>query len=355
MHTTQTIITLLLITIGLQLNAQEDRGYKIYQFAANKMPRIDGDATDWSEIPNAYCIDATHLIEDEFKNKIDTTNLNVKVRVAWVKGFNRLYFLYEAYDNFWDFAGTGLRNDTYEIVVDGDMSGGPFVNKFHPNKEMSKWEAYFNFHGNHAQNYHIFTPAKDKSWCMYWGPQQWLKELPYSNVAYNYDFKHGEAGKLTLEFWISVYDHADIDPAKAVASKFYDNKKIGLCWAIIDYDANTDSKDGFWNLSKHHTMYGQASELLAFELMPLASNQIKVPKAFWTYSLITESDRKVAFTDKSEGVISNWHWDFGDGETSTEKNPIHQYKEAGHHVVTLQIKGAEGSSKYSRVWDVTVK
>ena len=346
---------LFLISFSLQLNAQEDRGYKIYQFEANNMPRIDGDASDWQQFPDEYCIDATHLIEDEFKKQIDTTNLNVKVRVAWVKGFNRLYFLYEAYDNFWDFSGTGLRNDTYEIVVDGDMSGGPFVNKFHPNKAVNKWDAYFNFHGNHAQNYHIFTPAKDKSWCMYWGPQQWLKEMPYANAAYNYDFKHGEAGKLTLEFWVSVYDHADTDPNKSVASVFADHKKIGLAWAIIDYDANTEKKNGFWNLSKHHTMYGQASQLLAFELMPLISKNKPTLKANWTHTLVNENSRLVAFTDKSQGEITNWHWDFGDGNTSSKKNPIHNYTAAGHYVVTLKVEGPEGKSKFSRVWDVSLK
>lgn len=354
MNTIRLSLILLLFASYTSLIAQENRGYKIYQFPANKMPRIDGDASDWNEFPEAYCIDARHLVEDEFKKQTDTTNLNVKVRVAWVKGFNRLYFLYEAYDNFWDFAGNGLRNDTYEVVVDGDMSGGPFVNKFHPNKNIDKWDAYFNFHGNHAQNYHIFTPAKEKSWCMYWGPQQWLKDLPYSNVAYNYDFKHGESGKLTLEFWISVYDYADIDPAKSVASNFYDNKKIGLCWAIIDYDNDPENKNGFWNLSKHHTMYGQASELLTFELMPLVSSQKKL-KAFWTYSYINDDKRNVAFIDKSTGTITNWHWDFGDGTTSSHPNPIHKYKEAGHYVVTLKVKDQKDESKFSRVWDITVK
>ena len=32
--------------------------------------------------------------------------------MGWVKGLNRLYFLYEAYDNYWDFADPGLHNDT---------------------------------------------------------------------------------------------------------------------------------------------------------------------------------------------------------------------------------------------------
>jgi hypothetical protein len=33
----------------------------------------------------------------------DPKNLEVKVKVDWIKGINRLYFLYEAYDDYWDF------------------------------------------------------------------------------------------------------------------------------------------------------------------------------------------------------------------------------------------------------------
>jgi len=69
--------------------------------------------------------------DDEKKHlSPDKKDLDVHVKVGWVKGLNRLYFLYEAYDNFWDFADPGLHNDTFEIVVDGDRSGGPLVPKF---------------------------------------------------------------------------------------------------------------------------------------------------------------------------------------------------------------------------------
>ena len=56
----------------------------------------------------------------------------MNVRVGWVKGLNRLYFLYESYDDFWDFNKTDLHNDIFELVVDGDLSGGPFIKQMHP-------------------------------------------------------------------------------------------------------------------------------------------------------------------------------------------------------------------------------
>jgi PKD repeat protein len=65
--------------------------------------------------------------------------------------------------------------------------------------------------------------------------------------------------------------------------------------------------------------------------------------------------RLVAFKDQSTGNITSWRWDFGDGEVSTDQNPIHQYKSAGNIVVVLDVEGPAGKSRRSKVWDVQLK
>jgi|GEM_PF-364288 len=51
----------------------------------------------------------------------------------------------------------------------------------------------------------------------------------------------------------------------------------------------------------------------------------------------------VAFTDTSAGNPTGWSWDFGDGTTSDEQNPIHTYTKIGTYTVTLIVTGAFGS------------
>jgi len=45
----------------------------------------------------------------------------------------------------------------------------------------------------------------------------------------------------------------------------------------------------------------------------------------------------VNFTDQSTGNPSSWSWTFGDGDTSTDQSPSHQYANAGTYNVTLTV------------------
>src|ERR1022692_1072982 len=156
-----------------------DVTFKIFQFPGDKIPRIDGNTDDWAIVPDSYAIGMDQLMDSGPGHLArDPKNLDVKVKVGWVKGLNRLYFLYEAYDNYWDFSRTDLHNDIFEVVVDGDLSGGPLIDIYHRDvwtpeavgqarstldPRISQQEAHWATHGVHAQNYHIFTPPATRT------------------------------------------------------------------------------------------------------------------------------------------------------------------------------------------------
>ena len=57
---------------------------------------------------------------------------------------------------------------------------------------------------------------------------------------------------------------------------------------------------------------------------------------------------KVQFTDASvanSGTNTEWLWDFGDGNVSTQQNPLHTYVVAGSFTITLQVKNSKGCTK----------
>jgi PKD repeat protein len=58
------------------------------------------------------------------------------------------------------------------------------------------------------------------------------------------------------------------------------------------------------------------------------------------------NDLQVSFTDFSSAGTNEWMWDFGDGNTSNEENPVHLYAAPGTYEVCLTINGECGGGTY---------
>jgi len=61
----------------------------------------------------------------------------------------------------------------------------------------------------------------------------------------------------------------------------------------------------------------------------------------------TSSDY-VRFYDKSSGNITTWDWSFGDGSSSSNINPLHQYSNPGNFEVTLTVIGPAGEDTVTK-------
>jgi len=63
---------------------------------------------------------------------------------------------------------------------------------------------------------------------------------------------------------------------------------------------------------------------------------------------------QVNFYDNSQNTISNWNWDFGDGGTSKNPNPIHTYVSPGSYTVSLNVTGPGGTNTSVKTNYITV-
>ena len=66
--------------------------------------------------------------------------------------------------------------------------------------------------------------------------------------------------------------------------------------------------------------------------------------SFTASSTAGQAPLPVRFTDTSPGGPTAWAWDFGDGTTSTDRNPAHTYAQPGNYTVTLTVTNATATS-----------
>ena len=62
----------------------------------------------------------------------------------------------------------------------------------------------------------------------------------------------------------------------------------------------------------------------------------------------------VSCTDQSTGTVTSYVWDFGDGGSSTDKNPSYQFDNPGTYAVTLTVTGPCGSDAEVKAGYITV-
>jgi PKD repeat protein len=65
------------------------------------------------------------------------------------------------------------------------------------------------------------------------------------------------------------------------------------------------------------------------------------------------SPLSVKFTDLSINA-TGWKWDFGDGASSTEQNPVHTYSATGSYTVTLTVSNEAGTDTETKTGYISV-
>jgi PKD repeat protein len=74
----------------------------------------------------------------------------------------------------------------------------------------------------------------------------------------------------------------------------------------------------------------------------------KIPEPEFSVNAETSCNGFITFTDESANIPKSWSWDFGDGNTSTLKNPTHQYAINGTYSVTLTVSNQCGENTITK-------
>ncbi|MBX2871855.1 MAG: PKD domain-containing protein [Saprospiraceae bacterium] len=77
-----------------------------------------------------------------------------------------------------------------------------------------------------------------------------------------------------------------------------------------------------------------------------------IPAPAAAFDIEDREDGSFRFVDRSTNEPLSWAWDFGDGNTSTEQNPIHTYTSVGTFNVCLTASNSTGSNTACREIEV---
>jgi PKD repeat protein len=150
---------------------------------------------------------------------------------------------------------------------------------------------------------------------------------PESKDEYTYDLSSNEEDIAMPNWW-----YEDVDIKMNIVSKLTEG---------FEFDWNVDMST--YDTSTIITLYYSD-----FQSTP----DDALCQADFTWELDTVNPFLIHFHNLSAMNASSWYWDFGDGTTSTLKNPDHLYKSVGIYIVTLSTIDQTGfcnSSKSARI------
>lgn len=105
---------------------------------------------------------------------------------------------------------------------------------------------------------------------------------------------------------------------------------------MVDYDVDNDN-NVTWTLVFNGILNGDGSE---------TTNKKPVSSVNGPYS--GKINENINFTSKGsydeDGTITEYLWDFGDGNTTKEANPVHKYSKEGIYTVKLTVKDNKGDT-----------
>ncbi|MCF8360256.1 MAG: PKD domain-containing protein [Prolixibacteraceae bacterium] len=182
----------------------------------------------------------------------------------------------------------------------------------------------------------------------------------YLYIYFSYKYQLGWDG-FSREILIQIIDPNDIPIASFQANPVkgatplevsFENTSTGTIdsylWDFGDGSYSTEqnpvhtyNSEGTFSVSLEVQGLGEMDEMIKENLITV---ELILPIAGFTAdNKIGNPPLNVEFNDISEGTINSWLWDFGDGGSSTEQNPVHIYENNGEYTVSLTVTNANGS------------
>ena len=96
-------------------------------------------------------------------------------------------------------------------------------------------------------------------------------------------------------------------------------------------------------------------EVVDFTYPPFCFPPVTPPTAdFSSLTTTGACPAVIRFSDQSTGNPQQWFWDFGDGFTSNQQNPSHEYNQPGSYAVKLRVTNTLGADSLTKADYITI-
>lgn len=130
------------------------------------------------------------------------------------------------------------------------------------------------------------------------------------------------------------------DGILAADALLYNNAHRCMIWEV--FAARGMGKD-----AQQGEYFNATDQVANFDIPNLCKTPIAPPVANFGVDLVESCISIFNFNDLSTDLPQYWHWDFGDGITSEEQNPIHDYAAPGTYNVVLTVTNSLGTDNHS--------
>jgi len=172
--------------------------------------------------------------------------------------------------------------------------------------------------------------------------------LPVANAGYDKTVNAGDKVNFDGSRWTASVD---------IVKYQWDYENDGI------WDAEGATASYTYNTAGTYTVALKITDSLGMTSTDTLNVKVKTkPTSAFVYSPSTTPHPTtldtIQFTDTSTiigGTLTSWHWDFGDGATSTDRNPTHKYSQGGSYAVTLRVTGNDGEQNSNSTYITVIE
>ncbi|MCK9592603.1 MAG: PKD domain-containing protein, partial [Methanoregula sp.] len=151
---------------------------------------------------------------------------------------------------------------------------------------------------------------------------------------------------MAVAIWPTAGSGGSISPGSIVNVPIGESQTFSVT-PNVGYEINTVFVDGISRgaISNYTFTNVQATSTINVTFRPQISPLIA---NFTANRTSGRTPLVVQFTDLSTGSPNSWKWNFGDGQTSTIRNPVHSFIQGGAYTIALNVTNATRSNTLTR-------